>query len=151
MNNQAVGKIINDELDILLNDIFESLYKNNRVATGKTAKSLKVVMDIKADIIKGTLLGSSVLEQLEYGRGKTKNGTRGNSEWFKDLLNWVRLKTDKPDGFAYYLFKRINEEGYKGTPGLISNPIDKFRSRISKRLKAEVIKDFKRNGVNGNR
>lgn len=148
MDSKNTADILQKGLEGLLNDITENLYKNNRVASGKTAKSLKVVMDVKPDVIKGQLLGSSVLEQLEYGRGKTKNAG-SNASWESDLRNWMRIRGIDQSAF-YPIWRKINAEGYEGTKGLISDPITKFKNNFAKQLKTEVVKDFRKNGINSN-
>lgn len=148
MDSKKTGNILKGGLEGLLNDITENLYKNNRVASGKTAKSLKVVMDVKPDVIKGQLLGSSVLEQLEYGRGKTKNAG-SNASWESDLRNWMRIRGIDQSAF-YPIWRKINSEGYEGTKGLISDPITKFKNNFAKQLKTQIVKDFSKNGINSN-
>jgi len=130
-------------------DIQKNLVKNNRVASGKTSRSLRVMTLITPTQVIMRLMGSSVLEQLEYGRGKTKNGTKGSSSWFNELLAWVKIR-GLPEGSVYAIFKKINKEGYKGTKGLVTNPVDSFKDSVAKDLKAIILKDFKDNGVNSN-
>lgn len=148
MDSKNTANILQKGLEGLLNDITENLYKNNRVASGKTAKSLKVVMDVKPDVIKGQLLGSSVLEQLQYGRGKTKNAG-SNASWESDLRNWMRIRGIDQSAF-YPIWRKINAEGYEGTKGLISDPITKFKNNFAKQLKTQIVKDFSKNGINSN-
>jgi len=148
VDSKNTSNILQKGLEGLLNDITENLYKNNRVASGKTAKSLKVVMDVKPDVIKGQLLGSSVLEQLEYGRGKTKNAG-SNASWESDLRNWMRIRGIDQSAF-YPIWRKINAEGYEGTKGLISDPITKFKNNFAKQLKTQIVKDFSKNGINSN-
>jgi len=148
VDSKNTSNILQKGLEGLLNDITENLYKNNRVASGKTAKSLKVVMDVKPDVIKGQLLGSSVLEQLEYGRGKTKNAG-SNASWESDLRNWMTYR-GIPQSAFYPIWRKINAEGYEGTKGLISDPITKFKNNFAKQLKTQIVKDFSKNGINSN-
>ena len=149
MDSKKLGESLNKGLNGLLNDITQNLYKNNRVASGKTAKSLRVVIDVTPDVVKGTLLGSSVLETLEYGRGKTKNAGSSPS-WETDLRNWMRIRGIDQSAF-YPIWRKINRDGYDGTKGLISDPITKFKNNFAKSLKDIVVKDFKDNGINGNK
>lgn len=149
MDSQKIGSILQKGLDVLLNDITQSLYKNNRVASGKTARSLKVVMNVGSDIVKGSLLGSSVLEQLEFGRGKTKNGSN-SATWEKELRDWMRIRGIEQSAF-YPIWRKINRDGYKGTKGLITDPITSFKNTIAKELGAVIVKDLRDNGVNGNK
>ena len=147
MDSKKIETILNKDLTTLLNDVSENLYKNNRVASGKTAKSLKVVTKIAGEKIIGTLFGSSVLDTLEYGRGKTKNPS-SSATWAADLRGWMRIR-GVPEGAFYPIWRKINRDGYKGTPGLISNPVDKFKKALGVSLKDEILKDFRSNGVNG--
>jgi len=148
VDSKKTANILQNGLNGLLNDITENLYKNNRVASGKTAKSLKVVIDVKPDVIKGQLIGSSVLEILEYGRGKTKNAG-STASWESDLREWMRIRGIDQSAF-YPIWRKINSEGYEGTKGLITDPIEKFKKTFAKELKTEVVKDFKNNGFNDN-
>jgi len=149
MDSKKIETILNKDLTTLLNDVSENLYKNNRVASGKTAKSLKVVTKIVGEKITGTLFGSKVLENLEYGRGKTKNAS-GNATWKGELLSWMRIR-GIPEGAFYPIWRKINREGYKGTPGLVSNPVDKFKNNLAKSLKSVFVNDIKSNGFNSNK
>ena len=148
MDSKKLGDILKGGLDGLLNDITENLYKNNRVASGKTAKSLKVKVKVSPNVVTGTLVGSSVLEQLEYGRGKTRNAG-SNASWESDLRNWMRIRGIDQSAF-YPIWRKINRDGYEGTKGLITDPITKFKNNFAKELRTEVVKDFKNNGINGN-
>ena len=148
MDNKQIEDILNKGLLALKKDVLENLYKKDRVASGKTANSIKVSTSISGNIIKGLLLGSSVLEQLEYGRGKTKNGGATRT-WEKELKAWMRIRGIEESAF-YPIWRKINRDGYKGTKGLVSDPVSKFADNISKALKVEIIKDFKRNVINGN-
>ena len=132
-------------LESLKNDILENLYKNNRVASGKTAKSLRVEVKADPNKVTGTLYGSSVLETLEYGRGKTKNAG-SNASWESDLRNWMRIRGIDQSAF-YPIWRKINSEGYEGTKGLITDPITKFKNSFAKQLKSEIVKDFRKNGT----
>ena len=146
MDNQKVETILDRGLVVLQDDITKNLYKNQRVASGKTAKSLKVVTKITGNKIIGTLFGSSVLENLEYGRGKTVNAS-GNATWKGELLSWMRIR-GIPEGAFYPIWRKINRDGYKGTKGLISDPRTKFKNNFAKQLKSIIVKDFKNNGIN---
>ena len=52
---------------------------------------------------------------------------------------------------VYLKMMKKYAEGYEGTAGLISNPIDKFKSNLAKGLKEVIIKDLKTNGFNSNK
>ena len=149
MDNKNLVDILNKSLESLKLDIQDSLRKNNRVASGKTSKSLRIKIDANANQVTGTLLGSTVLDNLEYGRKSTKNaGT--TASWEKQLRDWMRIRGIEQSAF-YPIWLKINRDGYEGTDGLVSDPVEKFKDLISSKLKVELIKDFKRNGINGNK
>jgi len=149
VDNQKIADILNKGLEGLKGKILENLHKNNRVASGKTAKSLKVVTQIKGEDVVGRLLGSSVLEQLEFGRGKTKNAG-SSATWETDLRNWMRIRGIDQSAF-YPIWRKINAEGYEGTKGLVTDPITEFKNSFAKELKGVIVKDLRTNGVNGNK
>ena len=149
MDNKNLVDILNKSLESLKMDIQDNLRKNNRVASGKTSKSLRIKIDANANQVKGTLLGSTVLDSLEYGRGATKNAG-SSASWEKELRDWMRIRGIDQGAF-YPIWRKINRDGYEGTGGLVSDPVEKFKDLISSKLKIELIKDFKRNGINSNK
>jgi hypothetical protein len=149
VRSEEIGKILHKGLEKVKFDILANMASSKRNASGKTSKSLRVEVKVSDTQVKAVLYGSSVFEQLEFGRGKTKNGTKGSSSWFKELLAWVKIR-GLPEGSVYAIFKKINKEGYKGTKGLVTNPVDSFKGSVAKDMKAIILKDFKDNGVNSN-
>jgi hypothetical protein len=148
MDSKKIAEILKKGLDSLSESIKKSLFNNDRVVTGKTAKSLRVDVKSTATQVKGALYGSSVLEQLEFGRGKTKNGG-SNRAWEDDLRLWMKFR-NIPQSAFYPIWRKINKEGYKGTAGLVSNPVDDFKKGVAKDIKSIILKDFKSNGFNSN-
>lgn len=149
MESKKIAEILKKGLESLSESIKKSLFDNDRVVTGKTVKSLRVDVKSTATQVKGALYGSSVLEQLEFGRGKTKNGGSTRA-WEDDLRLWMKFR-NIPESAFYPIWKKINEEGYEGTAGLVSNPVDDFKNDIGKALKAVILKDFRSNGVSSNK
>ena len=137
-------KILIDGLEGLKSDILENLYKNDRVASGKTANSLRVEVKDKNGVLTGILYGSEVLDSLEYGRGATKNASSSRT-WENELRSWMQIRGISQDAF-YPIWRKINRDGYKGTPGLVSNPVEKFTKNLGSLLKGEILKDV-RNGI----
>lgn len=149
MDSKKLEAILEKGLNELSKSIKQNLFDNDRVVTGKTVNSLRVEVESSTTQVKGRLLGSSVLEQLEYGRGKTKNGGNTRS-WEDDLRLWMKLR-NKPESAFYPIWKKINEEGYEGTKGLVSDPINEFTKSVAPDLKAIIIKYFRDNGVISNK
>ena len=145
---KKIADILTKELNGLKDDIIKNMKSNNRVASGKTANSLRVEVKQRGEITTGYLYGSEVLDILEDGRGKTKNAS-SSATWADELKAWMRTKGISEDAF-YPIYKKINREGYKGTPGLISNPIEQFNKNIASAF-SEFIVESVRNGISRNR
>jgi len=148
MDSKKIAEILIGGLEKTKKSIQKNLSTSGRNASGSTSKSLKVTSSITPTQVRASLLGSSVLEQLEYGRGKTKNPS-SNATWAADLRGWMRIR-GIPEGAFYPIWRKINEEGYKGTAGIVSNPVDDFKKGVAEDIKAIILKDFKSNGVNSN-
>ena len=131
MDSKKLESILRKGLDKAKAGIQSNLVSSGRNASGDTSKSLRVVSEITANYVKVSLLGSKVLGALEFGRSPTKNRSpKGKSVWFDSLLKWVRLR-GLPDGAVYPIFKKINKEGYKGTKGLVTDPVNEFTEHNS--------------------
>ncbi len=105
-------------------------------ASGKTADSLEV--QVNKDNVK--LVGSSVFEQLEYGRGKTNSGgSKGGGKLIDDIKQWIRdkgivsnIKNDSDNStLAFLITRKIHKEGWNrqgyGGVGLISKVVTTSR------------------------
>ena len=147
MDSKKIEEILTKGLEKTKVAIQKNLASSGRNASGETSKSLKVVSSSTPTQIRASLVGSSVLEVLEYGRGKTKNPS-SKATWAADLRGWMRIR-GIPEGAFYPIWRKINREGYKGTQGIVSNPVDAFKNDIGKALKLVILKDFRSNGVNG--
>jgi hypothetical protein len=86
-------------------------------ASGKTADSLEV--ETSTNSVK--LLGSSVFEQLEYGRGSTKSGgTKGSGKLIDSIKQWIKdkgivsnIKNDKNNSsLAFLITRKIHKMGW---------------------------------------
>ena len=142
-----ISKILTKELNELKNSILENLYRNDRVASGKTAKSIRVEVQQKGEFTIGRIYGSKVLDILEEGRGKTKNASTTRT-WEQELRSWMRTRGISQDAF-YPIWRKINRDGYEGTKGLISDPIEKFNKGIANTFSKFIVKSV-RDGINRN-
>ena len=136
------------QLNDLRQDIIKSLKDSGRNASGKTANSMRVEVKERGGGVTGILYGSEVLDILEYGRSPSKGGQKGNRTWEKELREWMQIIGISQDAF-YPIWRKINRDGYKGTPGLISNPIDKFNKGLSNGLKGLILESV-RDGIKRN-
>lgn len=134
-------QIIEDELNVLSKAIVDNLRKNDRIASGKTANSLRVDVSEVNQSVSGKLVGSSVLFALQDGRKKTTNGGSTRS-WEQELRDWMAIR-GIPDNAFYPIWRKINAEGYEGTTGLIDDPITAFDKNIREKIKLDSIKTYK--------
>ena len=148
MDSEKIRTILIKGLEDTKKSIQKNLASSGRNASGSTSKSLKVTSSITPTQVVAKLTGSNVLEVLEFGRGATKNAS-SNATWKGELLSWMRIR-GIPEGAFYPIWRKINRDGYKGTPGIVSNPVDDFKKGVGKALKAVILKDFRSNGVSSN-
>lgn len=111
-------------------------------ASGKTADSLEVETSLNG----AKLTGSSVFEQLEYGRGATKSGGGGGEKLIDQIKQWIsdkgivsNIKNDNDNStLAFLITRKIHREGWDrakyGGVGLISKVIttNRIQSIINK-------------------
>ncbi len=109
---------IADLLNTLRTDVINSLQANNRNATGKTIANLEIVTTETS----GQLLAPWWIDALEVGRKPTgPNPEPGNPPMIDNIKEWVEAK-GLPDSAAWAIKKKIDKEGYVGTPGVLSIP-----------------------------
>ena len=70
--------------------------------------------------------------------------------WEKDLRDWMRIRGIDQSAF-YPIWRKINRDGYKGTKGLVTDPINVLTDSLAKELSIIIIKDIRNNGINGNK
>lgn len=149
MDNKDISVAITKALELAKKSIQSNLASSGRNASGKTSKSIRITSKVESDRVTGTMYGSSVLESLEFGRGKTKNAGSTRS-WEKDLRDWMRIRGIDQSAF-YPIWRKINRDGYKGTKGLVTDPINVLTDSLAKELSIIIIKDIRNNGINGNK
>lgn len=151
MDSKVIADILQKGLDILKKDIQDNLKSNDRNASGKTSRSLNVSVDANADRVKGVLYGDEqTLEVLEFGRPPSENGQKGKRTWEFDLRKWMTYR-GIPQSAFYPIWRKINRDGFKGTQGLVSQPMAKFKRTIGEQVKLQIVKELKKNGINGNK
>lgn len=127
-------KILTDELNALKQRVIQNHLSAGQKASGRTIKSLEVIVDEKS----GTLYGRKFIGTLETGRnpGRVPKGFRLIIEqWAKDK----GITVDNPKSFAYFVAKKIATEGTKlhrsgGRDDIYSNEIPKSITAILKGL-----------------
>jgi hypothetical protein len=134
---------LNQEFELLKNDLIKAYDAKRMRASGKTADSLEV--ETGNDSVK--LLGSSVFDQLEYGRGQTKSGgSKGSGKLIDAIKQWIsdkgivsNIKNDNNNkALAFLIARKIHRQGWNrqgyGGVNLVSEVIttQRIQSIINK-------------------
>jgi len=116
-------------LESLRTDIINSLQAAGSDTTGQTAKSLTIVQE--ADRFQLQMPG--YLQSLETGRAPTSaNPIAGDPPMIQRIQQWCQAK-GIPEKAAWAIKKSIDKKGYKGKPGILSEPLgdDNINQRLS--------------------
>jgi hypothetical protein len=116
-------------LDSLKTDIINSLQSAGSDTTGQAAKSLTVVQD--GDGFQLQMPG--YMQLLETGRAPTSaNPVAADPPMIQRIQQWCQAK-GIPDKAAWAIKKSIDKRGYKGKPGILSEPLgdDNIDQRLS--------------------
>jgi hypothetical protein len=116
-------------LQSLKTDILNSLQSKGKNATGQTAQQIQIITDED----KALLQIPGYLQILETGRKPTsKNASPGNPPMIQRIADWCRAK-GIPDKAIWAVKKSINKKGFKGTPGILSEPLsdDNINQRLT--------------------
>jgi len=116
-------------LEALRTDIINSLQAAGSDASGQTAKSLTIVQE--TDGLQLQLPG--YIQLLETGRAPTSsNPVAGSPPMIQRIQQWCQAK-GIPDKAAWAIKKSIDKKGYKGKPGILSEPLgdDNINQRLS--------------------
>ncbi|MBS1531851.1 MAG: hypothetical protein JSU01_16205 [Bacteroidetes bacterium] len=110
---------INEFPESLKADIKNSLQANGKLATGQTAQKITVTNDDDG----AQLQLPGYLQLLETGRGPTSsNPVAGDPPMIERIQAWCRAK-GIPGQAIWAVKKSIDKKGFKGTPGILSEPL----------------------------
>jgi hypothetical protein len=119
-------------LDSLRTDIINSLQAAGSDSAGQTAKSLTIVK-----LQDGfSLQMPGYMQLLETGRAPTStNPIAGDPPMIQRIQQWCQAK-GIPDRAAWAIKKSIDKKGYRGKPGILSEPLgdDNINLRLSPAL-----------------
>jgi len=127
--------------------IRQSLESNNRVATGKTNASIRSEYDANGFKV----YAPNHITALQDGRDPTKDKTKkytnvSESEFFQRIVEWCRARGIF-EGSAYAIYRKVNEEGYQGTKGVIDDPINDIVNNtkfiLAKEGKQQILNSLK--------
>ena len=106
-------------LSSLKTDVVHSMQAKGKYTTGQTAQQIT----IEASNEKAQLQLPAYMQALETGRSPTgKNALPGNPPMIDRIKQWCQAK-GIPDKAAWAIKKSIDKNGYKGTPGILSEPL----------------------------
>jgi hypothetical protein len=106
-------------LESLKADVIHSLQANGKMATGQTVQQITVTNDGNG----GQLQLPAYIQLLETGRGPTSsNPVPGNPPMIDRIKAWCEAK-GLPDKAAWAIKKSIDKNGFKGIPGILSEPL----------------------------
>ena len=110
---QEMLHVVADQMVI---DLKESMANNNRVATGSMAESLEVV-DIEDGV---AIYAHPFIWVIETGRKPTPPGTLPSDPTLvQALVPWLAAR-GIDENAKYAIAKKIHQEGWEGTPGILS-------------------------------
>jgi hypothetical protein len=106
-------------LESLKADIINSMQAKGKYATGQTAQQIT----IEGDGDTRHLQLPAYMQALENGRAPTgKNAIPGSPPMIERIKQWCQAK-GIPDKAAWAVKKSIDKKGYKGVPGILSEPL----------------------------
>lgn len=109
-------------------------------ATGKTSASLQFTVTRQGtkDILE--LTGRPFIMALETGRKATPD-KKPSHQFVQNIREWLAAK-GKDTAPAYAIAMSINQKGTKGTPGIISGPVDSMVAQIQKDILDQFAKQY---------
>jgi hypothetical protein len=125
MNNDQLIQL----LEAIKTDVINSMQANGANTSGQTAKQLTTTVD--GNTVQLELPG--YMQLLETGRGPTgKDAVAGNPPMIQRIQQWCQAK-GIPDKAAWAIKKSIDKKGYKGKPGILSEPLgdDNINRRLN--------------------
>ena len=118
-----------------------SLQNKNRVATGKTNAAIRSESNANGF----TVYAPEHVNALEDGRSPSKSSGSGGG-FFEQIIEWCRAR-GIDEGAAFPIYRKINQEGFEGTPGVLSDPtediIKNTKFSLAKEAKAEILNSIK--------
>jgi len=133
-SNSSPFSGLGDLLDLLKTDVINSLQAAGSNATGQTGKQLTITR--QDHTLRLELPG--YMQLLESGRGPTgPDALPGNPPMVERLQQWCQAK-GIPDQAAWAIKKSIDKKGFKGKPGILSQPLgsDNVNNHLNRILEA---------------
>lgn len=124
-------------LESLKADIIHAMQAKGRYATGQTSQQITITSDGN-----GSQLNlPAYIEALETGRRPTgTNAATGDPPMIERVKQWCQAK-GIPNKAAWAIKKSIDKHGFKGVPGLLSEPLSDENMNLRLTPVAENIAD----------
>ena len=125
-------EILQGFVDTLKTDVINSMQAHGRYASGKTAREITTNADDNAS----ELSAPEYIDKLEDGRGPTSPGApAGDPTVFEQIKAWCAIR-GIDEKAAYPIAKSIHKYGYKGKPGVLTEPLgeDNINNRLNNTL-----------------
>lgn len=137
-----IKQVLSEELEELKKRIINNHVAAGQVASGRTARSLRVEVTDDA----ATLYGRRAFGTLETGRkpGRVPQG------FYQIILQWTKdkgIQVDNPKSFAYLVARKIAREGTRlyrngGRTDIYSNEVEKTIENIMNRVFGVLDKEI---------
>ncbi|HJP62431.1 MAG TPA: hypothetical protein VJ844_03270 [Mucilaginibacter sp.] len=137
LTNDPMTNNLTALLESLKTDIIHSLQAKGKYTTGQTAQQITVTAE--ADTAQLNL--PAYLLTLETGRRPTgQNATQSVPPMIERIQDWCKAK-GIPDKAAWAIKKSIDKHGYKGSAGVLSEPLSDGNINLRLTPVAEKIAD----------
>lgn len=130
--------------EALKTDLINAMQAKGSYGSGQIAKEITITTEGN----KAQLQIPGILQTLEKGRGPTGNDAqRGSPPMIERIKQWCQEK-GIPEREAWAIKKSIDKYGFKGKPGLLSDPlstqnIDRRLKPVMESLAKEIIGSIK--------
>jgi hypothetical protein len=131
--------ILNQYGGTLVSDIKKSIAPHN--ATGKTSASLNFTVKREGTKEILTVTGRAFIMSLETGRKPTPQYTKPSKDFVQNIREWLAAKGEDTSP-AYAIAKSIHKKGSKGTPAIITGPVDGIVDQIQKDIADQFAKQY---------
>jgi len=128
-------EILNQLVNDIRTDIVTSMKQAGRFASGNTIDKMVIVpSDHKVQLV-----APGYVDILERGRGPTDpNAAAGDPTLLTRIQAWCNDKGIDPKA-AYAITKSIHKYGYKGKPGLLTDPLSQSNISIHTQAAAKNL------------
>lgn len=131
--------ILNQYGNTLVSQIKQAIAPHN--ATGRTSSSLTYTVTREGTKEILTVTGRAFIMALETGRKPTPQYTKPSKAFVDNIREWLQAKGEDTAP-AYAIAKSIHKKGTKGTPGIISEPVDGIVDTIQKDIADQFAKQY---------